>query len=105
MVCSVALDLIKTIKLGTLFGNRAYDTNSIINYAEKLGIKTVIPPKSNRKFKRKFDSSLYYLRHIVEDAFLKFRRWRGIATDYPKNSVAFRASFFVCAISLFLASL
>ena len=88
-----------------MLGDRAYDTNSIINYAEKLGIKTVIPPKSNRKFKRKFDPDLCHLRHIVENIFLKFKRWRGIATRYFETSVALRASFFVCAISGPLASL
>ena len=88
-----------------MFGDRTYDTNSIINYAKKLGIKTVIPPKSNQNFKRKFDSTLYHLRHIVENTFLKFKRWRGIAIRYFKTFVAFRASFFVRAISLSLASL
>ena len=103
--CSVALDLIKKIKLDTLLGDRAYDTNSIINYAEKLGIKTVIPPKSKRKSKQNFDSALYHLHHIVENIFLKFKPLRGIATRYFKTSVALRASFFVRAISLSLASL
>ena len=103
--CGVTLDLIKKIKLDTLLGDPAYDTNSIINYAKKLGIKSAIPPKSNRKFKRKFDSALYHLRYIVKNTFLKFKRWRGIAIRYFKTFVAFRASFFVRAISLSLASL
>ena len=70
----VSLDLIKKIKLDALFGDRAYDTNSIINYAKKLGIKTVILPKSKRKSKQNFDSALYHLQHIVENTFLKFKR-------------------------------
>ena len=100
----VSLDLIKKIKLDALFGDRAYDTNSIINYAKKLSIKTVIPPKSKRKSKQNFDSALYHLRYIVKNTFLKFKRWRGIAIRYFKTFVAFRASFFVRAISLSLAS-
>ncbi len=40
---------LKTIKLGTLSSDWAYDTNSIINYAEKLCINIVVPPKKNRK--------------------------------------------------------
>ena len=87
-----------------MFGDRVYDTNSIINYVEKLDIKTVIPPKSNRKSKRNFDSALYHLRHIVENIFLNFKRWHGISTRYFKTSVAFRASFFVRTISLLFAS-
>ncbi len=80
----VSLDLIKKIKLDALFGDRAYDTNSIINYAKKLGIKTVILPKSKRKSKQNFDSALYHLRHIVENTFLKFNRWRGISARFSK---------------------
>ena len=94
----------KTCKLGDLFGDPAYDINSIINYAEKLGIKTVIPPKPNRNFKRNFDSDLYCSRHIVENTFLKFKRWRGIATRYFKTFVAFCVVLFVrfpCLLLLF----
>ena len=64
---SVALNLIKPIKLGTLFGDRDYDTNSIINYAEKLDIKIVIASKSNQKSKRNFDSDLCRLHHIAKN--------------------------------------
>ncbi len=103
--CGVTLDLIKKIKLDTLLGDRAYDTNSIINYAEKLGIKTVISPKSNRKSKRKFDSALYHLRHIVENTFLKFNRWRGISARFSKlllpSVLLFLFVLFPCLLLLF----
>ena len=65
-----------------MLGDPAYDTNSIINYAKKLGIKTVILPKSKRKSKQNFDSALYHLHHIVENIFLKFKPLRSIATRY-----------------------
>ncbi len=78
--------------------------DSIINYAEKLSIKMIISPKSNRKSKQKFGSALYNLQYIVENTFLKFKHWRGIAIRHFKASVFFRA-FFICAISLSLTSL
>ena len=77
--CGVELDLTKTIKLGILLLNWAYDTNSIINYAEKLGINIVIPPKSNRKSIQNFESDLCRLHHIAKNTFLKFKSWHGIA--------------------------
>ena len=65
--------VLTAIKLGILFGERADDKNSIINYDSQLGIKIVILPKSNRKSKKKFDSDLYCLRYVVENTFLKFK--------------------------------
>ena len=103
--CSVALDLIKKIKLDALLEDRAYNTNSIINYAEKLDIKTVISPKSNRKSKQNFDSALYHLRYIVKNTFLKFNRWRGISARFSKlllpSVLLFLFVLFSCPLLLF----
>ena len=49
----------------------------------------VIPPKSNRKEKRDYDRALYKLRHLVENGFLEFKQWRGVATRYAKNSLSY----------------
>ena len=45
-----------------------------------LGPGDEVPPKSNRK------DALYKLRHLVENGFLEFKQWRGVATRYAKNS-------------------
>ena len=42
----------------------------------------VIPPKKNRKMQREYDKHLYKTRHLVENAFLHLKRWRGIAARY-----------------------
>ena len=44
----------------------------------------VLPPKSNRREKREYDRALYKLRHLVENGFLDFKQWRGVATRYAK---------------------
>ena len=77
-----------------------YNTNAIVKYEEKLGVKIIILSKTDQKSKRNFDSNLYRLRHIVENIFLKFKSWRGIATRYFKTSVAFRAFFRIYSIYL-----
>jgi transposase len=56
-----------------------------------LGINPVIPPKKNRKIQRAYDQHLYKLRHLVENAFLHLKRWRGIATRYAKRASSFLA--------------
>jgi len=56
------------------------------------GMQIVIPPKRNRKFQREYDEHLYKLRHLIENAFLHLKRWRGIATRYAKNTASFVAA-------------
>ena len=87
--CKQALPLIKGIVAEMLFADKAYDTNGIINYAAERNMQIVIPPKRNRKHKREYDKYLYKLRHLVENAFLKLKRWRGVAARYAKTTVAF----------------
>ena len=60
----------------------------------------VIPPRNNRKVKRKYDKNLYRLRHLVENAFLHLTRWRGIATRYAKNLSSFLAAVYIRCIAL-----
>lgn len=50
------------------------------------------PPRKNRKVPRTFDKHLYRQRHLVENAFLHLKQWRGIATRYAKNLPAFLAA-------------
>jgi len=92
--------LIDGINAEYLFADKAYDTNEILEIAEKHGIKPVIPPKSNRKIQREYDEELYKLRHLVENAFLHLKRWRGIATRYAKNSASFLAAVQIRCIAL-----
>ena len=72
-----------------LIADKGYDTNEIIQFAEQNEIQVVIPPKSNRKTQREYDQYIYTIRHLVENAFLKLKRWRGVATRYAKTTSAF----------------
>ena len=55
-------------------------------------MEVVIPPKKNRKEQREYDKELYKIRHLVENAFLHLKRWRGIAARYAKNTASFLAA-------------
>jgi len=81
-----------------LLGDKGYDTNEIVEYAKSVGMQVVIPPKKNRVEQREYDEYIYKLRHLVENAFLKLKRWRGIATRYAKNTSAFVGAVIVCCI-------
>jgi len=83
-----------------LLADRGYDTNAIIEQASESGMEVVIPPKKNRKETRYYDNCLYKLRHLVENAFLHLKRWRGIATRYAKNTASFVAAVQIRCIAL-----
>jgi transposase len=61
--------------------------------AKQQGAAALIPPRKNRKYLREHDKDVCKLRHLVENAFLHLKRWRGIATRYAK-----RLPFFVAAV-------
>ena len=90
--CTLGLQLIEGIDVVALLADKGYDINAIIEYAREAGIEVCIPPKSNRKEQREYDKELYKYRHIVENAFLMLKRWRGIATRYAKNTCSFLAA-------------
>lgn len=83
-----------------MLADRGYDTNEIITFAQGAGIEAVIPPKKNRKAQRDYDRYLYKLRHLVENAFLHLKRWRGIATRYAKNTASFVAAVQIRCIAI-----
>jgi transposase len=97
--------LIEGISAEALLADRGYDTDAIIAHALDEGMEVVIPPKRNRKEQRVYDEYLYKLRHLVENAFLILKRWRGIATRYAKTSGAFLAAVQVRCIAIWASIL
>ena len=85
-----------------LLADRGCDTNEIIDYCEKNEIEAVIPPKRNRIVQREYDEYIYKLRHLVENAFLKLKQWRGVATRYAKTTSAFVGAVTVRCLLLWL---
>lgn len=88
----VAIDILTGLSFKKLLGDKAFDTDAILAFAKDNNIEAVIPPKSNRKIQRDYDKELYKKRHIVENVFLWFKRWRGIATRFFKNTLSFLAA-------------
>ena len=86
-----------------MLADRGYDTNEMIALAQRVGTEAVIPPKKNRKEQRAYDRHLYKLRHLVENAFLHLKRWRGIATRYAKNTAPFVAAVQIRCIAIWSA--
>ena len=87
-----ALPLMAGIKANDLLADRGYDAQYILAQAKQQGMESVIPPRKNRQQPRDYDRHLYKLRHLVENAFLHLKQWRGLATLYAKNTRSFLAA-------------
>jgi transposase len=98
--CQFGERLIEGVDADYLLADKGYDVQSIIDAAKNLGMEVVIPPKKNRKEQRYFDREIYRLRHLVENAFLHLKRWRGIATRYAKNTDSFLAAVQIRCIAI-----
>lgn len=98
--CIQASKLIEGISAEYLLADKGYDSDEIIEQANNQGMIAVIPPRKNRKNQRSYDKDLYKLRHLVENAFLHLKRWRGIATRYAKNAKSFLAAVQIRCLAL-----
>lgn len=90
--CTKAEELINGVNADNLLADRGYDSDAIISAAMHQKMNVVIPPRRNRTKMREYDKDLYKLRHLVENAFLHLKQWRGIATRYAKNTKSYLAS-------------
>ncbi len=97
--CSEARNLIDGLEAGHLLAD-SDDSNKIIDQANSQGMIVVIPPKKNRKIQREYDKEIYRMRHLLENAFLHLKKWRGIATRYAKNTPSFLAAVQIRCIAL-----
>lgn len=67
---------------------------------ELRDIAVVIPPKANRKQKRRCDFALYRERNLVERFFNIIKQFRAIATRYEKTARNYLAGVhLVCALA------
>ena len=100
--CTEACGLIEGLSAGHLIADKGYDSNAIVEQAKGQGMQAQIPPRKNRKAPRDYDTYLYRQRHLVENAFLLIKQWRGIATRYAKNLASFLAAVQIRCLALWL---
>jgi transposase len=90
--------LVEGIGAESLMADKGCGSDAIVEMSVDAGMAPVIPPRSNRREKRRYDRYLYRLRHLVENAFPDMKRWRGIATRYAKNAVSCLAAVHIRCI-------
>lgn len=100
--CAEAERLIDGFSMQSLLADKGYDSDAIVAKAQAQGAQAVIPPRKNRKQTRAYDRELYKKRHVIENAFLHLKRWRGIATRYAKNVASFVAAVQIRCLAIWL---
>ena len=67
--CPVGVELIEESKPAeVLLADKGYDSAELRQQLEDQGTKAVIPNRSNRKKKYRFDKKLYRYRHRIENS-------------------------------------
>ena len=79
--------------------DKGYDSDELVRFVHEGDAEAVIPPRSNRLQKRRWDRRAYRDRNIIERFFCRLKQFRSIATRYDKlveryaSIVALGASF------------
>ena len=83
-------ELLAGLRAEALLADKAYDSDKIVEEAEKQGMQAIIPCRVNRKKnQRVLDQDRYKARHLVENLFQRMKVFRRVATRYDKLDVMF----------------
>ena len=95
--------LLPQMQADALLADKAFDADKrVIEPLLAAGKGLVIPPKSNRKVQRTFDTEMYKARHLIENFFCKLKQYRAIATRYDKTARNFLAAIHLAAAIIWL---
>ena len=86
-----ATDLIADIRTDAVIADKGYDADALVQLIQASGAQAVIPPRSNRKELRVYDTHLYKDRNLIERFFAHIKHFRRIATRYEKLACNYMA--------------
>ena len=84
-----------------LIADRGYDSDGYRAALEDKGITPCIPSRKTRKVQHPHDSTLYKLRHRVENMFGRLKDWRRVATRYDRCAHTFMSAIVIAATVIF----
>jgi transposase len=88
---SCAAQLVEHLRTGAVIADKDYDSDAFVQEIRATGAKVVIPPRSNRKTKRRYDRELYRTRNLVERFFNRIKHFRRVSTRYDKLADSYLA--------------
>ena len=81
---SCANELVEHLRAKAVIADKGYDSDAFVQVVRTTGAKVVIPPRSNRKTKRRYSRALYRTRNLVERFFNRIKQFRRVSTRYDK---------------------
>lgn len=60
------------------------DSDAFVDAVRAIGAEVIIPPRSNRKSKRRYSRTLHRTRNVVERFFNRIKHFRRVSTRYDK---------------------
>lgn len=81
---SCANELIEHLRAKAVIADKGYDADAFVQTIRATGAKLVIPPRSNRRTKRRYSRTLYRTRNLVERFFNRIKHFRRVSTRYDK---------------------
>jgi transposase len=70
--------------IAELIADKGYDSDAFRSFLKGRNIKPIIPGKSNRKKRIRYDRKAYRNRNVIERCFCRLKDFRRIATRYDK---------------------
>ena len=86
------------VSFAALPADKAFDADELLQDLDERGATAVIPPKSNRKVLRDYDTHMYKWRNLIENCFARIKEFRGMATRYDKIDTNCAANRHLCAM-------
>ena len=96
---AVLLDALPRVEV--LVADKGYDSDGYRAALEDKGITPCIPPRKTRKVQHSYDSTLYKVRHKVENMFGRLKDWRRVATRYDRCAHTFMSAIVIAATVIF----
>jgi transposase len=84
-----------------IVGDRAYDCDAFVAHVKGLGMRVIVPSRSNRRRRRRLDRARYRCRNVVERWFGRLKAFRRVATRYDKTASSYVG--FVATAAMLLA--
>ena len=100
--CLHLAELTEGLPAQFVLADRGHGTDACLAAVAALGAEAAIPPRRCRLEQRPCDGHLYKQRRLVENAFEKIKRWRGLATRYCKRASSFVAAVQIRCLALWL---
>jgi transposase len=78
--------------------DKGYNIDAFRAFLKERAIKTIIPGKSNRKQRIRYDKEAYKGRNVIERCCCRLKDWRRIATRYDKLARNFLSALCFVAV-------